>query len=103
MRTSVHDLNADIHSHYTQDNSGNFNIDTHSSSITCNIDAKTTGIMTIDVKQAEGNSTIILNADGTLIIDTSDKVDINAKNVINLSTKKANIIALDGIILSGNT
>ena len=103
MRTSVHDLNSDIHSHYTQDNSGNFNIDTHSPSITCNIDAKTTGIMIIDIKQAGGNSTITLNADGTLIIDTSDKVDINATNVINLSTKKANIIAPDGIKMIGDT
>jgi hypothetical protein len=103
MRTSVHDLNSDIHSHYTQDNSGNFNIDTHSPSITCNIDAKTTGTMIIDVKQAGGNSTITLNADGTLIVDTSDKVDINAANVINLSTKKLTFFAPNGITMTGDT
>lgn len=103
MRTSVHNLNSDIHSHYTQNNSGNFNIDTHSPSITCNIDAKTTGTMIIDVKSSGSHSKITMNQNGIMEINTTDKLNIIATNQINMTTNITNINSPGGVNIIGNT
>lgn len=103
MYSSVNNDEAKIYSHYKMNVDGSYNIDTHSPDITCNIDAKTTGTMIIDVKQAGGNSTITLNSNGIMNIDTTDKLNVNTTNSINMTTTVTNINSPGGVNIIGNT